>query len=68
MGGIIFRGVGLVILNREDEFLKEYMRRYFMVFKLLKRFEFEELEEEEEEVKDEEEVEDNEEERNMEEE
>uniref|UniRef100_K1PTH6 non-specific serine/threonine protein kinase n=1 Tax=Magallana gigas TaxID=29159 RepID=K1PTH6_MAGGI len=68
LGGTTSRGAGLVTLNREDEFLKEHMRRHPMVLKLLKRPEPEELEEEEEEAKDEEEAEDNEEERNMEEE
>lgn len=68
LGGTTSRGAGLVTLNREDEFLKEHMRRHPMVLKLLKRPEPEELEEEEEEAKDEEEAEENEEERNMEEE
>ena len=59
VGSTSSRGAGLVTLTREDEFLKEHMRRNPTVLKLLKRPEPEELEEdqaeEEEEEKEEEE-------------
>ena len=55
VGSTSSRGAGLVTLTREDEFLKEHMRRNPTVLKLLKRPEPEELEEDQEEEEEKEE-------------
>lgn len=57
VGSTSSRGAGLVTLTREDEFLKEHMRRNPTVLKLLKRPEPEELEEDQEEEEEKEEEE-----------